>query len=43
MANDDPARGYASRFDIQRDDTWIVLKLQEEVGERGHSGSLLRA
>ena len=27
------SRGYASRFDIQRDDTWFVLKLPEEVGE----------
>ena len=27
------SRGYASRFDIERDDTWFVLKLQEEVGE----------
>lgn len=27
------SRGYASSFDIQRDDTWFVLKLQEEVGE----------
>jgi len=27
------SRGYASRFEINRDDTWFVLKLQEEVGE----------
>lgn len=27
------SRGYALRFDIQRDDVWFLLKLQEEVGE----------
>jgi len=26
-------RAYASRFEINRDDTWFLLKLQEEVGE----------
>ncbi|GHO43138.1 hypothetical protein KSX_13010 [Ktedonospora formicarum] len=24
---------YAEKFDIERDDTWFVLKLQEEFGE----------
>jgi NTP pyrophosphatase (non-canonical NTP hydrolase) len=27
------SRAYASRFEINRDDTWFLLKLQEEVGE----------
>ncbi|NMM24749.1 MAG: pyrophosphatase [Phycicoccus sp.] len=27
------SRVYASRFEINRDDTWFLLKLQEEVGE----------
>lgn len=27
------SRGYAARFDITRDDTWFLLKIQEEVGE----------
>lgn len=27
------SRACASRFEINRDDTWFLLKLQEEVGE----------
>ena len=27
------SRGYASRFEITRDESWFLLKLQEEVGE----------
>ena len=27
------SRAYASRFEINRDDTWFLLKLHEEVGE----------
>lgn len=27
------SRIYASRFEINRDDSWFILKLQEEVGE----------
>lgn len=25
--------GYAAKFGLQRDDTWFMLKLQEEIGE----------
>lgn len=27
------SEGYAAKFGLQRDDTWFMLKLQEEVGE----------
>ena len=29
------SRTYAEKFTIERDATWFVLKLQEEVGYRG--------
>ena len=27
------SQNYAKKFDIKRDDSWFVLKLQEEMGE----------